>query len=80
MTKALFRRSGMSPLESILWKIVVRPSARLYLHFLRRMEGIPSGPGAEFAESLSRASRTSCLSKAILSRYSLPSSIEKNSW
>jgi hypothetical protein len=51
ITKAVFRRSGMSPLERILWKSVVKAFAWLYLHFFRGMEGIPSGPGAEFAES-----------------------------
>ena len=45
--------------------------------FLEGMEGIPYGPGAKFAESLSRANITSSLSKITLSRYSVPSSIEK---
>ena len=79
MMKAVFNKSGMDPLEKSLWKIISKPSTRLYLHFFRRMEGIPSGPAAELFESLSNACNTSSLSKTTLSSWSWVSSTLKKS-
>ena len=51
MIKAVFKTSGMLPVEKIRKNIIARGSAILYLHFFRRMEGIPSGQGAALFES-----------------------------
>ena len=70
ITKAHLKRSGICPLARILWNMNVSASTRLCLHFFKRIDGIPLGPGDEFEESLSRASRTSSLSNVTLSSYS----------
>ena len=44
ITNASFRMDGMVPVDRKHLNRISNGSARLLLHFLRRMEGTPSGP------------------------------------
>ena len=70
MTKASLRMEGIDPFERKHLNIITSGSARLLLHFFRRMEGTPSGPVEEARVSWSSADTTSSISKTMLSSVS----------